>query len=829
MRVFPSLSRFLPSVAVLICLLQLAGPAAGQDKKAAVPGLKEAEEKVLQKAEDEYRIYFKRPETVPEYWMAINFEVDVGKFDVAALLLQELLLKQPAAETDKELVRIEEVKGLSTFLRLRRVRQWSENPILEKQAEKNVETLIGRVTSALDKYLGDPERLGKFIKALDAPSVEERAYAFLQLNRSGDRAAPFLAEALRNSVGTPLHPKIVGALSRLNPEVVTPLLAMLTARDAKDARDIDLRLALLDVVKARAEATASAELWQLMALPKYPDIVRQRARETLAYLLQTTAARLPAPREALAEIADGYARHHKRYLAPRLSAEDRKAFEAKHKDQEPVAVWTWGDKGLRREITSSLEADLYHGLRFSREALQVDPGYRQAQALFVTLSIEQAYGQRLNEALQKTPPALQRLLAEIDSSLIEEVLERALTDGNAVVILGAVQGLGERGDARFGQLSANAPPRGLLRALYFPDRRVQLAAVKALVETPGAPASATAAREVEVLRRFVAADPVRKLVFLYVPEERKGALRKAAQAAGFESIFTAGLKEAFGQLHLAANIEAILIDYPAPAAELPYLLAQLRTDPDIGRLPVLLIAPPEQRRPNEKGVAVLERQQFQSNLGSLADRLHNVWVIPDGAALDGPALQERLQQFTRYATLPEGEPRPAGGSSLRLDRLTAEVKAEFSPAELKASTQTALRLLQRMAQSDSGYDLRPALPAVAHALLADDTAAPAIELLGRIPGVESQVRLASVLLDPRRAKLRLPAGVELNRNVQRYGLLLTGNPDQFRQLRALAENPAEDPALRTQAALVLGSVTATPRQTGARLNRYTPEGVAPRK
>jgi hypothetical protein len=824
--VFPSLSRFLLSVAALLCVLQIAGPALGQQKNAAVPGLKEAEEKVLQKAEDEYRIFFKKPETVPEYWTAINFEVDVGKYDVAALLLQELLLKQPVAEVDKELVRIEEVKGLSTFLRLRRVRQWSDNPILEKQAEKNVETLIGRVTSALDKYLGDPERIGKFIKALDAPSVEERTYAFLQLNRSGDRAAPFLAESLRNSVGTPLHPKIVAALSRLNPEVVTPLHAMLTARDAKDARDIDLRMALLDVAKARGEATASTELWQLMSLPKYPAIVRQRARETLAYLLQTSPNKLAAARAALTDIAENYAHHRKRYLTARLSAEDRKTFEAKHKDQESVAVWTWGEKGLTHAVVPSLEADLVHGLRFSREALQIDPGYRPAQALFVALSIEQAYRQKLNETLQKTPPALQRMLAEIDSTLLEEVLERALSDGNVAVVLGAVQSLGERGDARFAQLSANAPPRGLLRALYFPDRRVQLAAATALVQVPGAPAPATAARVVEVLRRFVAADPVRKLVFLYVPEERKGALRKGATAAGFEPIFTAGLKEAFTQLHLAANIDAILIDYPAPESELPYLLAQLRADADIGRLPVLLIAPPEQRRPNEKGAL----EQFETNQANLADRQRNVWVIPEAAVLNGPSFQERLQHFTRYATLPEGEPRPAGGASLRLDRLTAEVKAEFSPAELKACTLTALRLLLRMAQSEnSGYDLRPALPAVAHALLADDTAPVAIELLGRIPGPEAQVRLAGVLLDPRRAKLRVPAGVELNRNVQRYGLLLTGNPDLFRQLRTLSDNPAEDPALRTQASLVIGSLPATPQQTGARLNRYAPDVVAPQK
>src|SRR5689334_18271237 len=106
MRVFPSRSRFVAGV-VLAILAFSAGPAWAQDKKGAEAG-KEAYQKILQRAEDEYRIFFKQPETVPEFWTAINFEIDAGKFDIAALLLKQLLEKQPAAETDKELVRIEE-------------------------------------------------------------------------------------------------------------------------------------------------------------------------------------------------------------------------------------------------------------------------------------------------------------------------------------------------------------------------------------------------------------------------------------------------------------------------------------------------------------------------------------------------------------------------------------------------------------------------------------------------------------------------------------------------------------------------------------------------
>jgi CheY-like chemotaxis protein len=828
MRVFTSRSRFVVGAALTLLAFP-AGPAWAQDKKGPEAG-KEAYQKILQRAEDEYRIFFKQPETVPEFWTAINFEIDVGKFDIAALLLKQLVEKQPAAETDKELVRIEEAQGLSTFLRLRRVRQWSDNPTVEKEAQQNVESLISRVSQALDRYLADPERIGKFIKSLDAPTVEERAYAFGQLNRAGDRAAPFLLEALRKSVGTPLHRRLRDTLVRLSPEGVTPLYAALYARDAADAKDFDLRVALLDVIKARGEKEAVAELWQLAALPQYPASVRERARETLAHLLQVSSAKVPASRAALVELARAYARHELHHEAPRLSQDEGKAFQASHKGQQPVAVWTWGAKGLTRAVMPAPEADLQNGLHFAREALQVEPAYRPAQSVFVALSLEQAFGKKLDETLVKTPAALQRLLATVDADLLEEVLDSALGEGNLPVMLGAIQALGEHGDARLARPSAGTQPRGLARALYYPDRRVQLAAARAMLRSPDMPAPAAAARVVEVLRRFVAMDPVRVLLFVHVPDNRKADVRKAVQGAGFEPIFVTSTREAFDQLHVAANIDAVFIDYTAPEAELPYVLTQLRSDPDIGHLPVLLIAPSENRRPDDKARDVLLRQQFQNNQARLAEGHRNTWTIPEAAVLAAEPLKQDLQRYFRYAALPDALARTAGTPSLRLDRLSDGIKAEESTAELKLWTSEALAVLLRMARGEAaGYDLRPALPAVLHALLADDTAVQAIELLGRIPGPEGQQRLAGVVLDTKRAKLRPLAAAELNRNIQRYGQTLTRTlpPDQLRQLRRIVDNAAEDALLRSQVALLMSRIGETPRQTGMRLYQFTPEVAAP--
>src|SRR5262249_9196393 len=85
---------------------------AQDDEKPADEKTKEATRKLLAKAADEYRSFFKRPETPIEFWAAIKFEMDVGKFDLAALHLKLLLEKMPAEEVDAELAKIENVEGM---------------------------------------------------------------------------------------------------------------------------------------------------------------------------------------------------------------------------------------------------------------------------------------------------------------------------------------------------------------------------------------------------------------------------------------------------------------------------------------------------------------------------------------------------------------------------------------------------------------------------------------------------------------------------------------------------------------------------------------------
>ena len=55
-----------------------------------------------------------------EYWNALQFEIDVGKYDLAAVHLRNLLNFKP---TDADLVKLADEVGVAAFLRLRNIPQ----------------------------------------------------------------------------------------------------------------------------------------------------------------------------------------------------------------------------------------------------------------------------------------------------------------------------------------------------------------------------------------------------------------------------------------------------------------------------------------------------------------------------------------------------------------------------------------------------------------------------------------------------------------------------------------------------------------------------------
>ncbi|HYV38478.1 MAG TPA: hypothetical protein VE988_22530 [Gemmataceae bacterium] len=786
---------------------------------------KEALKEVVQKAQDEYRLYFKEPKTALEFWAALAFEVQVGKFDVAAYHLDKLL-KVPQKEADEDLLKVEEAEGLNNILRLRLVKEWSKNKELEDEARKNVDILVNRVMAALDKKLGDQEMIRRFIDGLYSDVPEIRSYSLYQLLRTKHRASPVLADVLRK-----LPPEkqsiLKNAMVQLDSDIMPPLLELYKSPDAKAAAvDAQFHLNLLWLARSRMEKRVIPYLWHMSSASIYPKVVRDEAKDTLAYLLGTSPDRLPSAKLALMQLAENYYQHKVR-LPDTVEVADRDD-PTKLIPMPAYKLWFVSENGKLSDTPFALKPDeirFEFGLRYARQALDLDNGFLPAQALYLALLLEAEFTRKPYEAqldkiiTEKPAPALQRLLAKIDMDVLTAALERATEEQDYAVILPLIQAVGERGDVRLSKPSSGNSPGLLVKLLYYPDRRVQFAAASTLLKLPASQSPVASARIVEVLARFLASDAAPKVLIIYAKDERAAQLRNALTEAGYQADVAATVNIAVTKLHKSADYDAIILNDDVPPIELPYILSQLRADHEAGRLPLLLVAPAAK----------------QTEVKALAAKTRNTFILPEVYATKGTELKKQLEDAIKFAAAPEPLKHAPQEQQPWLQYEVRRGKGQaVSVAEKKKFAADSLDWFAQMARGElAGYDLLPAKDVLFTALKQDETAPLALRVVARLATVEAQRQVANVLLDAKKTDL-LDAkktvfyeavAKELNRHIQKNGLVLT--PDQVNLLRLLEQQTDLAAPLRGELAVLVGTLRASPQITGARLMDYLPDPEPP--
>jgi CheY-like chemotaxis protein len=708
---------------------------------------------------DDYREFFKPPTTVDEFWEAVTFELDVGKFELAAKQLRGLMNLRPKGE---DLFKIEESQGLPALLRLQRVPKWSTDEKIDTQAKKDVAEFL----DILARYHTDPKRIAKFITNLNA-EPEERTYAIAELQRSGAAAVPPMIAAIREASGSE-RANIVNVLPKLGKEAGVAIVAAL------DVPDNALRLDLLDVIRQRLDKAATPFLWHLWGSEKIPETVRAKAGQLLSYFQAVEVAKLPPAKVALTQLADRYYYH-----------------QVAFPDPNAVIVWRWDGKQLvqgwgGQSVLSANRAEDYLGLRAAKEALDLDPTYEPAQIAFISLALDKTGGKG---------ESIQNLLGTVNPGLLTAVLERALADRRQAVVLGTIKALGELAEIRASKGKAQSEPV-LVRSLYYPDRRVQLAAAESLIRIPSKSGPPSIGRIVEILRRGAASEPQEKappkiLVGFFnnaVGQEVANAVNKA----GFTAVPVKTGREAVKRLGDAADIDGLLLDTNLPDPGLSQLLGQLRADANVGHLPIVLAAPRE-------GIEKLRRH---------LEPYRNISVIPAPQALDVDTLKRVLK-----------EPNPDNASQ------------PLTEAERKEQAEKSLRLLAKLRQSgQSTSALEPAadvlINALAYPKLSPETMTAVLDTVGELPGQKAQRELAAFVVDAKQpANLRMTAAADLVRHVQQYGLLLS--PAQVDTVVQVYNAKATDAKLRDKVAPFLGSLRPDAKKTGERLIEFNSQESAP--
>jgi CheY-like chemotaxis protein len=510
-----------------------------------------------------------------------------GRYDAAAERLKEFLAANP---TEQDFLDIQ--RGDPTaFLRLRNVAVWSDEPAAHDEAVKTVEAILARAGEANRKFYRDPDRIARFTRNLGA-TLEERIFAEQQLRLAGEAAVPIMVEQLRTTGDVTLQAGILGAISRLEVDTVPGFLA------ATDGLSDDLKLGVLRALATRQDVfalLANAEtdfvphLWYYSAAREEASRSLQEFSAGMLEKLAGAGATRRRPEAELVAIADRFARRAARFRHP-----DR------------VRLWAWDPARLNvtaADVTPS-QAEEYFALKYLRWALDIRPTDAAAQELFLTVVLERGVERGGFRDVTEGDPTLFAILAAAPSNMLNDLLEQALVEQRTALAYGLTSLLAIRADRTAAHGPLPGRPGVLVKALDYPDPRVQLAAAVGLLRAPGPATHGRPARVVEILRRALAAEPAApgakesgRALIADPSDIRSDKLATFLRQLGYATERFATGRELLRRVGRAADYDLVVIDRHIGDPLLADLLAQLRADANLARRPLLVVASADTPRP----------------------------------------------------------------------------------------------------------------------------------------------------------------------------------------------------------------------------------------
>ncbi|OYW23156.1 MAG: hypothetical protein B7Z55_03820, partial [Planctomycetales bacterium 12-60-4] len=285
----------------------------------------------------------KEPGTPEEMFDAAVLLIDLARFDLAKLYLQQFADSEPS---DELLQTLRDRHGTAEFLRMTRI------PELKSVAQP----LLNRLNEASRKQAEDAGYVDSLIARL-AGTPAEREIAIRELRNAGVRAVPQMLRQL--TAKEPLAPRdmVVLALSRMGQPVVPALIAAL------DATSDPVRLGCVEALSAIRSQAAVPRLWSL-AYGKTIDIGTQEAA-------RRAIAKIRYDDETLTgQLSDVIAANELQMRAEQLLSPEAR-IQPDEGDQ--LTVWTWVDaeQTLLSQTVTPEEAALTEAMRAARDSFEL--------------------------------------------------------------------------------------------------------------------------------------------------------------------------------------------------------------------------------------------------------------------------------------------------------------------------------------------------------------------------------------------------------------------------------------------------------------------------
>jgi hypothetical protein len=533
-------------------------------------------------------------------------------------------------------------------------------------------------TTAAANAARDPRRLASLIQQVAGGSAEERQLAANDLAAIGQPGVTATLEALARESDPARRAALTRAAAQMEPLVIGPLLAMLSTKDPALRDDVSRLLTHL------------------------------RATQAAPFLASSSAA----GEQALVEAIDNY-------------SAGIPAFQPGEGNQ--VELWHWNDnaKKLVAARYGAEEAQVIWIARLARALASWRPDNRQY------LRKAWLYGAESAGLVRGATVSF----AGASTGFINDVLADALQHNFTHAAVAAVNELGQRRDASV-LYTADSQPSPLANALAHPNRKVQFAALTAIMAIDPTSPYPGSSRVPEALARFASSTGQRRAVVAMPTNVAASDLAGMLAAHGVEAEATNRGREAVDIAIATSDLEMIFVDMDILVPGIRQVLYELRASGPTGDVPIAILA-------GEGQLETAERLAEEHDRTIAVPRLHSAEVVA----------------------------RTVAELSVLADRDAS------SAADRAAQSRQAISWIESLlSRKRAFYELDHATPAIVISLYRPGAIEPAIASLTRLGTPESQRMLLEVANGralPSAQRLRAVAAFRAS--VAENGLLLTSD------------------------------------------------------
>lgn len=659
---------------------------------------------------------------------------DLERPNLARRYLQKLMDADP---DDATVLKLRDKHGPAVFLELAN----------EKRLQPLSTRLLDRMNAAFRRYAIDPSRVDALITDLTG-SAAKREIATISLRATGPVAIPRMLTAIAQSSTAKKRDTILYAITRMGKQVVPPLLGALNAPDD------GVRSVAIDALGWLGDHTVVTSLWYPAFSPDQPIGVQESARRALARIMRGDSRRI-------SEVS-----------AYGAVSQLRKAAQTHFRFEHPWALdddgltefWSWDQTAgvLSSWLVQPDTASLIAGSRLARQALELGPDNRDSQALYLAMQLSfEAHVAGWDRSIPTGPGTAHDLALLAGADIAADVLDQSMKNMNPAGTLAALQVLSQVGN-RSQLVSRAGRTSPILRALNYPNFRVQFAAASTVLQLDPERSFRGATRVVSILTRALADSGSRVALAIDPNEDRAATMAALFGEMGYDPQVANTGREGFTIAAERGDIDVIGIHAACIQWGLTQTIANLRADARTAGIPIVIYGP----------------ESVEADAQRLIDEYPLV-----GFSLNGEkSFKMGIRSFlSRLETPPVTD-------TQRAARIEA---AGFWFAHIAGGRRTQV------------YNITPGEAALFQAVSYEEVGQNAVIALAAIPTISAQERLQEIAIseahDP---QIRESSALQLAFHIQKYGVLIKKD----RVLEVTNQQATEsDPNVKTALGSVVGS------------------------